>query len=59
MTPTLPGRTALFLAPPAGAAEENAATAPRVGEEAMLRLRNPFRAEEAGPDDTGPAAADR
>ncbi len=55
MTSTHPGRTALFLAPPATEGEQWEAT-PRRGEEAMRRLRNPFRATDTATGNAGHAA---
>ena len=56
MTPTHPARTALFLAPPA-VEDDDRQAAPVRGEEAMSRLRNPFRAGDAALADAGQAGA--
>ena len=59
MTTTDQGRTALFLAPPAGEADELRTSAPPLGEEAMRRLRHPFRSLDAAAADASAAGAER
>ncbi len=59
MTTTHHGRTALFLAPPAGEADELRTCSPLIGEEAMRRLRNPFRTVDGATGDTGRAGAEQ
>ncbi len=56
MTQTQLGRTTLFLAPPATEGEQWE-PAPRRGEEAMRRLRNPFRATDTATASAGHATA--
>jgi hypothetical protein len=53
MTSTRPDRTGLFQAPPSTEADESGATTPRLDEEALRRLRNPFQTVDEGTAGTG------